>query len=173
MLYSFPSPEPCPACSSPSCCLVDSAFVGKPNVYECEVHGLFEDGKLTRVRRCCTRCGHPESPSGGGHCDRFPVDEEGCPDACCDGVCTYPNETVTIAGHVAVKGSKAATVLRAAATILIATNGASAAVREDRERLVSDLLEIAKTSEGYTGISEGVFEVPASTPASTPSSVES
>lgn len=78
----------CPACRRRSTRISDASRIQGLDTYECEAHGMFEGRKLTRVRKVCTKCGHPECPSCGDWCDVV-VHEDGDADLCCGGKCTY------------------------------------------------------------------------------------
>lgn len=87
--------QPCPACDlvvlSP---IVNCSLIGKPDIYECPQHGLFQGGVLTWKRRVCVACGHPECPTsqGSGWCDEMVDVGEGDSEMCCDGECAYFEE---------------------------------------------------------------------------------
>lgn len=78
----------CPICHGASARISDASLIQKLDTYECATHGMFEGRKLTRARKVCTKCGHPECPSCGNWCDVVVrVDDDA--DLCCDGECTY------------------------------------------------------------------------------------
>ena len=80
---------PCPACAASSPRIGDRSRIGLPDIFECTEHGMIVAGKLTRKRKICLVCGHPECPSCVVWCDEVVVDEDGDSNLCCDGTCTY------------------------------------------------------------------------------------
>lgn len=78
----------CPACAAASPCIVSAGLTGRPDIFECDAHGMFAAGVLTRKRKTCVKCGHLECPCCGTWCDTL-VGEGADRDLCCDGECTY------------------------------------------------------------------------------------